>query len=96
MSALGDRGRVKDDQQSQDKQEWKLLYSEMGGLSGVVRTQLEFLARGRGRGGGVTSPQQEQLCDIPQEAKSCPHPQLGQRFPSLTQGKQSHHLLSRD
>lgn len=88
MSALGDRGGVK----GQDKEGWELLHSEMGGLSGVVRTHWSSWQGGR-VGAGVTSPQQEQLC---QEANSCPHPQLGQRFPSLTQGKQTHHRLSRD
>ena len=51
----------------------------------------------RGRvGGGVTSPQQKPLCEVPQEANPRPHPQVGQRSPSLSQGKRSHHLLSRD
>lgn len=45
---------------------------------------------------GLTDPQQEQLCYVPQEVKSCPRSQLGLQFPSPSEGKQSHLLPSKD
>lgn len=72
---------------SQDKQ--KGNSSTVSPEDGLESWGLSWISWRGGRvDGGVTSPQQQQLCDIPQDAKSCPHPQLGQRSPSSRQGKQ--------